>query len=132
MLLDDSSGVLVEVTCARPTPTLKAPDLDESNLKDMISVKPTTGVTATGRTIDLDGLDIGTVVKVKGGVKTYRGERQMQLERIGKLWHVYSIAIEKSNPGLLSSYRSHHQRRSSRLGREHRLPQRRPEYPVGS
>ncbi|KAL2046824.1 hypothetical protein N7G274_000842 [Stereocaulon virgatum] len=82
MLLDDSSGALVEVTCARPRPTLKAPVPDEHNLKDMISVKPTTGVTATGRTIDLDGIEIGTVVKVKGGVKTYRSERQMQLERI--------------------------------------------------
>lgn len=40
------------------------------------------GVTATGRTVDLTGLDIGAVVKVKGGVGVYRGQKQVLLERL--------------------------------------------------
>lgn len=40
------------------------------------------GVTATGRDVDLSGVDIGTVVKVKGGVGSFREVRQMLLERI--------------------------------------------------
>lgn len=41
------------------------------------------GLSATGRTIDLTGVDVGAVVKIKGGVGKYRGEKQVQLERIG-------------------------------------------------
>lgn len=40
------------------------------------------GLSATGRTIDLTGVDIGAVVKIKGGVGVFRGEKQVQLERI--------------------------------------------------
>ena len=40
------------------------------------------GMTATGREIDLSEVDIGTVVKVKGGVGSFREVRQMLLERI--------------------------------------------------
>ncbi|CAF9921170.1 MAG: hypothetical protein ALECFALPRED_001726 [Alectoria fallacina] len=40
------------------------------------------GVTATGRDIDLSGVDIGTVVKARGGVGSFREMKQMQLERI--------------------------------------------------
>ena len=40
------------------------------------------GVSATGRAVDLSGVDIGTVVKVKGGVGSFRDVRQMLLERI--------------------------------------------------
>ena len=35
-----------------------------------------------GRDVDLSGVDVGTVVKVKGGVGSFREVRQMQLERI--------------------------------------------------
>ena len=42
----------------------------------------TKGISATGRAVDLSGLDIGTVVKVKGGVGSFRDVRQMLLERI--------------------------------------------------
>lgn len=40
------------------------------------------GRTATGRTVDLTGVDIGAVVKVKGGLGEFRGEKQVLLERI--------------------------------------------------
>ncbi len=42
------------------------------------------GITATGRDVDLSGVDIGTVVKAKGGVGSFREVRQMLLERICK------------------------------------------------
>ncbi len=67
MLLDDSSGALIEVTCGRPAPTVKAADpLDDFSNKIIEPDIPLEGVTATGRTIDLHGVDIGTVVKVEG------------------------------------------------------------------
>lgn len=40
------------------------------------------GLTATGRTVDLTGVDVGAVIKVKGGVGVYRGEKQVVLERL--------------------------------------------------
>ena len=40
------------------------------------------GISATGRAVDLSGVDVGTVVKVKGGVGSFREVRQMLLERI--------------------------------------------------
>lgn len=43
---------------------------------------PTEGLTATGRTIDLRGIDIGSVVKLKGGIGSFRGEKQITLERV--------------------------------------------------
>lgn len=40
------------------------------------------GLTETGRTVDLSGVDVGVVVKVKGGMGVFRGEKQVMLERI--------------------------------------------------
>ncbi len=85
MLLDDSSGTLIEVTCGRPTPpnTTTSPNDHNSPSADMAkSTVALEGVTSTGRPIDLSGIDIGTVVKVKGKIGSFRGEKQMHLERI--------------------------------------------------
>ncbi|KAK0510962.1 hypothetical protein JMJ35_006514 [Cladonia borealis] len=83
MLLDDSSGALIEVTCGRPAPTVKAADPVDDFSNEIIEPDiPLAGVTATGRTIDLHGVDIGTFVKVKGGIGSWKGEKQMHLERI--------------------------------------------------
>ena len=88
MLLDDSSGTLIEITCRRLTSMSNAVNSTEDpNLLSISLAEPSVsfeGVTATGRTIDLNGIDIGTVVKAKGGIGSFRGERQMQLERICK------------------------------------------------
>lgn len=83
MLLDDSSGALIEVTCGRPQNTTTSPN--DHNIRSAGLGKPTIameGVTSTGRPIDLSGIDIGTVVKVKGKIGSFRGEKQMHLERI--------------------------------------------------
>lgn len=42
----------------------------------------TLGITATGLSIDLAGVDVGSIVKVKGGIGEFRGVRQMTLEKI--------------------------------------------------
>ena len=83
MILDDSSGANIEITCARAQPnnpdrttTADADDAPSEEKSDMI------GKTAKGFTVDLTGVDLGTVVKVKGGIGLFRGERQMTLERL--------------------------------------------------
>ncbi len=88
-LLDDSSGATIEITCARrapaPAPTTRnvnAPSrADDATVRSEFEA-PGKGVTAMGRDVDLSGVDVGTVVKVKGGVGSFREVRQMQLERI--------------------------------------------------
>ena len=85
MLLDDSSGALIEVTCGRPTPPKTTTSPNDHNIPSASMAKSTMaleGVTSTGRPIDLNGIDIGTVVKVKGKIGSFRGEKQMHLERI--------------------------------------------------
>lgn len=85
MILDDSSGTTIEITCARPRPqglTLLKEDPSGLTKTSAIPDAPTEGTTATGRRIDLKGIDIGTVVKVKGGIGSFRGEKQMHLEKI--------------------------------------------------
>ena len=134
-LLDDSSGATIEITCGRSTPaptTSLAKDTSTQLSGFEASGK---GVTATGRAVDLSGVDIGTVVKVKGGVGSFREVRQMLLERICRS-HVALSPLAFSSFFLLSfatgppkqqtetlpflkSHRPHHERRSRRLGREH-------------
>jgi hypothetical protein len=106
MLLDDSSGVTIEVTCALRRQVVHPPPLaplpPNTNVRggreggggaatiepdvrvstDGASALKPMGLTATGRTVDLTGLDVGAVVKVKGGVGVFRGEKQVVLERI--------------------------------------------------
>ena len=87
-LLDDSSGATIEITCGLPAPSpttrrdANATSLAEVSTNLSASDAFTKGVTATGRDVDLSGVDIGTVVKVKGGVGSFREARQMLLERI--------------------------------------------------
>ena len=60
----------------------------KTDLSDRAFLKPRgdrrqkLGLTATGHTVDLTGVDVGAVIKVKGGVGVYRGEKQIVLERL--------------------------------------------------
>ena len=81
--VDDSSGATIEITCERPKkPALPIETTGESSRTLALPELPTTGVTARGGEISLAGLDVGTVVKVKGGIGAYRGVRQILLERL--------------------------------------------------
>lgn len=92
MVLDDSCGATIELSCKRlilPKPTnnatlvrLESPSVENSQ-DELVSQDPAyAGLTETGRTIDLKGYDVGAVVKVKGGLRVYGGEKQVMLERI--------------------------------------------------
>lgn len=131
-LLDDSSGATIEITCGRPAP---APTTQHANVASLAEVHSTRrdgfetsrkGVTATGRDVDLSGVDIGTVVKVKGGVGSFREVRQMLLERIcrstGPPPAFVALPLGHKISTNLFSHHPHNKRRSRRLGREHRVP----------
>ena len=71
------------VTNTAPTATNGDEGLDIlSDRPRTDAIKSTMGTTATGQSIDLAGVDVGSIVKVKGGIGGFRGVRQMTLERI--------------------------------------------------
>ncbi|KAL9614347.1 MAG: hypothetical protein Q9167_001150 [Letrouitia subvulpina] len=92
MTLDDSSGATIEVTCKRqaPKPTTNVygsnattarealPPLLAADLDDGGGY----GIAPSNNNIKMARIDIGSVVKVKGVVGEYRGEKQLMLERI--------------------------------------------------
>ncbi|KAL9124732.1 MAG: hypothetical protein Q9217_005969 [Psora testacea] len=80
--LDDSSGETIEITCERPKATLPTEDTHELSRTLALPETSTKGITAKGGEVDLAGVDVGTVVKVKGGIRDWRGGRQVSLERI--------------------------------------------------
>ena len=88
MVLDDSSGKNIEVTCGRSVVRDSTGQGTGRNGATALGEKlctaqnPQFGTTATGRTVDLGGVDVGAVVKVKGGIGTFRGEKQLILERL--------------------------------------------------
>ena len=59
----------------------------------VIEAPPCMGVTTTGRDVDLGGVDVGMVVKAKGGVGTFRGTRQMLLERLCTSYASLSLSL---------------------------------------
>ena len=83
--LDDSSGKIVEVTCPRER-TGMGPSTNSTHgattPKTPTEPPHFKGRTLSGISVDLAGFDVGSVVKVKGGVGAFRGERQVELERI--------------------------------------------------
>lgn len=87
LTLDDSSGTTIELTC------LKTPDLTTTPPADTGDIHPrphpgtlvtstATGVSPSGNILSLEGVDVGTVVKAKGGISEFRGTKQLVLERI--------------------------------------------------
>lgn len=92
MVLDDSCGATIELSCRRPAlpnptnnATLVRPESPsvENSQDELVSQDPAyAGLTDTGRTINLKSYDVGAVVKAKGGLNVYKGEKQMRLERI--------------------------------------------------
>ena len=85
MVLDDSSGENIEVTCGREKEQSADVKL-ETQQRKVAKIDSKMGKSAMGNTVDLNGVDVGTVVKVKGTVGSFRGMKQVQLERLGKQW----------------------------------------------
>lgn len=129
-VLDDSSGVTIELTCARRRAAVKAGSKKPTSNDDTGDKKKNrttigigtgigiaskqaadihqrtslnipqqienqkdeaheeeeeeeeVGMTATGRPLILTGFDVGSIVKAKGGISTFRGVKQITLERL--------------------------------------------------
>ncbi|KAL8969544.1 MAG: hypothetical protein Q9197_004282 [Variospora fuerteventurae] len=92
MTLDDSSGLTIDVFCRKATSAAAAPAVSNTTVECSAAIthnhdaKPAHGdlifTTNEGYKVDLEGFDIGSVVKVKGGISEFRGEKQITLERI--------------------------------------------------
>ncbi|KAL8738637.1 MAG: hypothetical protein Q9181_000583 [Wetmoreana brouardii] len=89
MTLDDSSGSTIEIFCRKETKDASAID---TTVDAYGAIKlngdfkqPDDDLTCTtneGYKVHLNGIDIGSVVKIKGGISEFRGEKQITLERI--------------------------------------------------
>lgn len=89
MTLDDSSGLTVEIFCRKEPGITSFVDTtvdcygaislnNDARLVDDEHVYTTN----EGYKVDLKGIDVGSVVKIKGGISEFRGEKQVTLERI--------------------------------------------------
>ncbi|CAF9931613.1 MAG: hypothetical protein HETSPECPRED_008144 [Heterodermia speciosa] len=92
MVLDDSSGATIEITCGRPKEQSAGTNLDIPSTTTKYTSNSMIGKTAQGNTIDLTGVDVGSVIKIKGTIGTFRGTRQIHLERLCK---TFQMAVYK-------------------------------------
>lgn len=83
MVLDDSSGENIEVTCGRVTEESTDAKPEAQKLTKS-KTNAATGKTTLNNTVDMTGIDVGSVVKIKGCIGSFRGMKQIQLERLCK------------------------------------------------
>ena len=83
MVLDDSSGENIEVTCGRVTEE-STDAKPEAQKAPKGKINAAIGKTTLNNTVSLTGVDIGSVVKIKGCIGSFRGMKQIQLERLCK------------------------------------------------
>lgn len=108
MTVDDGSGAVIDVVCEKEHPAASAPILG-AGTGTPIAGSTSTGPVDAGRNVsggnatngirndtshqqgttqpslnvpDMKGIDIGTIVKVKGTISHFRGVRQIELKRI--------------------------------------------------
>ncbi|MCJ1372468.1 hypothetical protein MMC20_003693 [Loxospora ochrophaea] len=107
MILDDGSGETIEIVCAKQqnasTPAVAdhtaATEQGSSSTRCPSTSTPTLtapsriGRTATGYEVDMSRIDLGSVVKVKGGIGEFRGAKQITLERINLIPTTASEAL---------------------------------------
>ncbi|KAL8781271.1 MAG: hypothetical protein Q9203_000940 [Teloschistes exilis] len=90
MTLDDSSGSTIEIFCRKDP--IKKPIVDTAvdpngilQLNGQVNLPVDhehTCITNEGYTVNLKGIDVGSIVKVKGGISEFRGEKQITLEPV--------------------------------------------------
>ena len=80
VIIDDSSGATIEVTC--PKPEKKADGQQEKTLDEQLRRDAGNISEEQVRAKTIASIDVGSVIKVKGKVGTFRDTRQIQLERI--------------------------------------------------
>lgn len=85
LIIDDSSGATVEVTC--PKPEKKADEQVEEASNEKSGLDGIKFAEEQARANTIASVDLGSVIKVKGKVGTFRDTRQIQLERIAIVPH---------------------------------------------
>lgn len=97
--IDDGSGRVIEVVCSCALRTFSSGRPNTEGLAqsgELVRLRPEAwmGKSETGYDVDMRGLEVGKVVKVKGQVGEFRDERQILLERIGRslLFHTVGWA----------------------------------------
>lgn len=92
MTLDDSSGFTIEIFCRKipSAPPITDTTVDRCGATKLNNIceKENDGhvyTTNEGYKVNLKGIDVGSIVKVKGGISEFRGEKQLTLERICKV-----------------------------------------------
>jgi hypothetical protein len=80
LIVDDSSGATIEVTCPKPE---KDADGGREKASDDL-LKPDAGrlLEEQARANTVSSIEVGSVIKIKGKVGTFRDTRQIHLERI--------------------------------------------------
>ena len=116
--VDDGSGATVEIACAKAVGKLAgeesvngngAGDGDGNAIGKGDGETTTITITSTGQAIDLRAIEVGSVIKAKGGIGEFRGVRQMLLERIGasSLHPLHPLSLSLPFPSLLLYPRTH-------------------------
>ncbi|KAL8839783.1 MAG: hypothetical protein Q9170_001594 [Blastenia crenularia] len=89
MTLDDSSGLTVEIFCRKQAHMASVVDTTvdchgaiKLNKDYRLVDDEHLYTTNEGYKVDVKGIDLGSIVKVKGGISEFRGEKQVTLERI--------------------------------------------------
>ncbi|KAI4113684.1 MAG: hypothetical protein LQ338_008131 [Usnochroma carphineum] len=87
--LDDSSGLTIDIFCRRNSSSASAVNttidrygaINFNNAANFVEDEHIY-TTSEGYKVNLKGIDIGSVVKIKGGISEFRGKKQVTLERI--------------------------------------------------
>lgn len=110
MVLDDGSGATLEIVCPRDATTLSktgaaATEGSAKHGRSLAGIAGTdgrdaglVGTTAMGHAISMKGVDLGCVVKAKGGIGEFRDVRQMMLERISACPQTRLSSFDTASP----------------------------------
>ncbi|EPE27048.1 Nucleic acid-binding protein [Glarea lozoyensis ATCC 20868] len=87
--LDDSSGTCIECICPAP-PTAAEEAIAAATTNTVVITKKSNetkavvndGPSVTNPNIPWDDLDVGTVVKIKGGINTFRDQKQVEIIKV--------------------------------------------------
>jgi len=102
IVLDDSSGTNIEVTCGRASPAVQNRDVNAATGHTPVREQARMiGNTAQGNSVDLTGVDIGSIIKVKGGIGCFRGEKQLALERLSRYHFCQRSPLKEATPTVV-------------------------------
>ena len=80
--MDDGSGALAEVTCARASALEAAPAAFRPGQTVHLGPPAWMGRSRSGSDVNMRGVQVGAFVRAEGGISTFRGDMQVSLETI--------------------------------------------------